>query len=50
MAAVTDAIGGIILVALVGTIVAHPATSTIISSAGNAFTGSLKVATQGGVG
>jgi hypothetical protein len=34
----------IVTVALVTTIVSHPYTSGIITSAGNAFTGSLKAA------
>jgi hypothetical protein len=42
--AVTDTLGAIIFVALVTTIVAHPDTASIITSFGNAFTGSLKVA------
>lgn len=47
MSAVTDTLGAIILVALVTTIVAHPNTSTVITSFGNAFTNSLKAAEGG---
>lgn len=44
MSAVTDILGGIILVGLVTTIVAHPNSAHIIQAFGNAFSGSLKVA------
>lgn len=42
-----DILGGIVLVALVTTIVAHPETSKVIKSFGEAFSGSLRAA-QGG--
>lgn len=39
-----DIIGGILAIAMVTTIVAHPRTKEVIGAAGNAFTGSLKTA------
>jgi hypothetical protein len=44
MSAATDIVGGILLIGLVTTIVAHPNTAGIVGAFGNAFTGSLKVA------
>ena len=41
---VADIFGGILLIGLVTTIVAHPATASIISAFGTAFTGSLGTA------
>lgn len=41
---VFDIFGAIVTVALVTTIVSHPATSSVISSVGNAFTNSIKAA------
>lgn len=39
-----DVLGAIVTVALVTTIVAHPHTASVITAAGNAFSGSLKAA------
>jgi len=39
-----DIVGGILLIGLVTTIVAHPNTASIIQAFGNAFTGSLSTA------
>lgn len=39
-----DIVGGIVLVAMVTTIVAHKNTSSDISALGNAFSGSIKAA------
>jgi hypothetical protein len=47
MAGLVDILGSIVLVALVATIVAHPASASIITAAGNAFSGSLKSAEAG---
>lgn len=42
-----DVLMGIVFVALVGTLVAHPNTAKDITAAGNAFSQSLKVAVNG---
>ncbi len=42
-----DVLGGIVFVALIATLVAHPATATVITASGNAFSNSLKAATAG---
>lgn len=42
-----DILGGIVFVALITTIVAHPNTATDITAAGNAFSNSLRTATGG---
>jgi hypothetical protein len=44
---IIDVMMGIVYVALVATLVAHPGTSGDITSAGNAFSNSLKAATAG---
>ncbi len=43
----TDVLMGIVFVALVTTIVAHPHTSTDITAAGNAFSKSITAAIRG---
>lgn len=42
-----DVIMGIVFVALVATLVAHPNTAGDINAAGNAFSNSIKAATKG---
>jgi PRD1 phage membrane DNA delivery len=42
-----DVLTGIVFVALVATLVAHPGTVGVINAAGNAFSNSLKTATAG---
>lgn len=44
MAGVVDVATWIVIVALVTTIVAHPNTSKVITSAGTAFSGSIRAA------
>ncbi|HEX6461102.1 MAG TPA: hypothetical protein VF032_19455 [Thermoleophilaceae bacterium] len=39
-----DVLMGIVFVALAATLVSHPQTATVITSAGNAFSNSLKAA------
>lgn len=41
---VADIVGGILLIGLVTTIVAHPNTASIVQAFGSAFTGSLATA------
>lgn len=43
----TDVLMGIVFVALVATLVAHPNTASIVTAGGNAFSNSLKAATAG---
>ena len=45
-----DVLTGLIFVALATTLVAHKNTSSDISAAGNAFSGSIKAATGNAVG
>jgi len=47
---IADVLMGIVFVALATTIVAHPNTAKDITSAGNAFSGSIMAATGGGKG
>lgn len=42
-----DVMMGIVFVALVATLVAHPNTASVITAGGNAFSNSLKAATKG---
>ena len=44
MGSAADIVGGILLIGLVTTIVAHPNTANIIQAFGTAFTGSLGTA------
>jgi hypothetical protein len=44
----TDVLMGIVFVALVATLVAHPNTAGDVTAAGNAFSNSLTAATRGG--
>lgn len=41
---IVNVMGAIVFVALVTTIVAHPNTANVVTSFGNAFSGSLKAA------
>lgn len=42
-----DVLMGIVFVALVATLVAHPNTASVITAGGNAFSNSLRAATKG---
>lgn len=42
-----DVLMGIVFVAMIATLVAHPGTAGDITAAGNAFSNSLKAATAG---
>jgi hypothetical protein len=44
---IINVLGAIVTVALVTTIVAHPQSASVITSLGNAFSGSIKAATGG---
>lgn len=44
---IINVMGAIVTVALVTTIVSHPQSANVITSLGNAFSGSIKAATGG---